>query len=311
MKRPDPLILREALQALTRELTEGGVESPAVEAERLLAHALGIDRSRLALEGRMALSPEVGRRLAGLVQRRLVGEPLQHLEGSVEFRTLELIADSRALIPRPETEQLIDLIRKNVRQGCKQENSVRIVPRPGPESAIGTVARALDIGTGSGAIALSLAAESIAGYVVGIDISPAALEQAAENRQHAGLEARVEFRRSDTDPFSALGVEDRFDLIVSNPPYIRANELASLPIEVREFDPPEALNGGADGLDVVRRIAERAANYLEPTGKLFLEIGAAQSEAICQLLETSGRWKGITSYTDLAGHDRFIVANPI
>jgi release factor glutamine methyltransferase len=144
---------------------------------------------------------------------------------------------------------------------------------------------------------------------VGIDISPAALEQAAENRRRAGLGARVEFRRSGTDPFSAIESGELFGLIVSNPPYIRDDELADLPIEVRQFDPLEALTGGADGLRILRQITKCAPDHLEPTGTLFLEIGAFQASAVCQLLKDTGRWTGVTSFTDLAGHDRFIVAS--
>lgn len=308
MRRPEPPSLREALKGLTRELMEGGVESPAVEAERLLAHALGLDRTRLALEGGTALPADVARRLAGLVQRRLVGEPLQHVEGIVAFRTLELVADTRALIPRPETEQLVDLICRLAPGNGIQEGSVRIVRRPGESSAVEPVSRALDIGTGSGAIALSLAAENIARKVVGIDISRAALKQAVENRRRAGLDGKVEFRHCGADPFFALDAGERFGLIVSNPPYVRDDELADLPVEVREFDPLEALSGGPDGLDLVRRIAERAPDFLEPAGAMFLEIGASQAKAVCELLRGTGRWTGVTSHADLAGHDRFIVA---
>ncbi len=311
MRRAEAPSLREALKALTQELTEGGVESPAVESERLLSHALGIDRTRLALEGSTPLPAGVAKRLADLVQRRLLGEPLQHLEGSVAFRTLELVADTRALIPRPETEQLIDLIHRLAAGAAKREGQVTTVRRPGADPEVEPISRALDIGTGSGAIALSLAAENIARYVVGIDRSPTALEQAAENCQRAGLGARVEFRRSGADPFFAIESGELFGLIVSNPPYIREDELAGLPVEVRQFDPLEALSGGADGLDLLRQIAKRASDYLEPTGILFLEIGAFQAPAVCQLLEDTGRWTGVRSFRDLAGHDRFIVASLI
>lgn len=309
MKRPEAPNLREATAALTRELMEGGVESPAVEAERLLSHVLGLDRTRLALEGRTALSAEVAKRLAGLVQRRLAGEPLQHLEGSVAFRSLELIADTRALIPRPETEQLIDLICRMLVGRRTQTGSVRVVRRPGDRPVVEPpISRALDIGTGSGAIALSLASENIARNVVGIDISKTALEQATENRKRAGLDARVEFRLTGGDPFSALHTGERFGLIVSNPPYIRDDELTELPVEVREFEPLESLRGGADGLDLVRSVVAGAPDYLEPGGSVFLEIGASQASAVCELLASTGRWTSVTSHPDLAGHDRFIVA---
>lgn len=310
MRRPEPLSLREAMLALTRELTAGGVESPAVEAERLLSHALGMERTRLALEGHLSLPAEVATSLAGLVQRRLMGEPLQHIEGSVAFRELELVADTRALIARPETEQLVELIRHSLPRRRSFSGSVRIVPRPGADQVAEPVGRALDIGTGSGAIALSLAAEGIARHVVGVDTSAAALEQAVENRRRAGLDGRVEFRRTGSDPFSALEAGDRFGIIVSNPPYVRDDEMADLPVEVRDFDPPEALRGGVDGLDLIRRIALQGPDRLEPNGTLYLEIGASQAEAVCDLLAGAGRWTDVEVHRDLAGYDRFIVAGP-
>lgn len=310
MRRPEPLSLREALRALTRELTVGGVESPAVEAERLLSHALDMDRTRLALEGHVALPAEVATHLAGLVQRRLRGEPLQHIEGSVAFRTLDLVADTRALIARPETEQLVELIRRSVSRRRSGTGPVKVVPRPRADAVAEPISRALDIGTGSGAIALSLAAEGIAGHVVGVDISAEALEQAAENRQRAGLDAKVEFRRTGADPFSALDAGERFGLIVSNPPYIRDEELADLPVEIRDFDPPEALCGGPDGLDLIRRIAAQGPDHLDPGGILFLEIGASQAGMVCELLVGSGRWTDTEVHRDLAGYERFIVARP-
>ncbi len=308
MRRPEPPRLREALLALTRELTAGGVESPDVEAERLLSHVLGMDRARLGLEGSLPLPAEVATRLAGLVQRRLQGEPLQHIEGSVAFRTLELVADTRALIARPETEQLVDLIRRFVSRRRTETGSVTIVPRPGANAVAEPVLHALDIGTGSGAIALSLAVEGIARHVVGVDISAAALEQAVENRRRAGLDGRVEFSHTGSDPFSTLESGDRFGIIVSNPPYVRDDEMADLPVEVRDFDPPEALSGGADGLDLIRRIAMQGADHLEPPGILFLEIGASQAEAVRDLLADSNRWTDIEVHPDLAGYDRFVVA---
>lgn len=258
----------------------------------------------------MALSAEGAKCLASLVQRRLLGEPLQHIEGSVAFRTLELVTDTRALIARPETEQLVDLIHRLVPRRRAGTGPVRVVPRPGADLGAEPVGRALDIGTGSGAIALSLAAEGIARHVVGVDISAAALEQAVENRRRAGLDRRVEFRRSGSDPFSALETSDRFGIVVSNPPYVGDDEMADLPVEVRDFDPPEALRGGADGLDLIRRIATQGPDHLEPGGILFLEIGASQAEAVCELLAGTGGWTDIEVYPDFSGFDRFIVARP-
>jgi len=308
LRRAEPPRLREVLQAVERELTAGSVESPAVEAERLLSSVLGIERPRLALEGSALLPAEAAPRLARLLNRRLEGEPLQYLEGTVAFRTLDLVADGRALIPRPETEQLVEFVRRWALDRQPLPSAVRVVRRPGSEPGAPPVERALDIGTGSGAISLSLAAEDIVRHVVGIDTSAAALEQAVENRRRAHLESRVEFRKTGKDPFTCLDPAERFEVIVSNPPYVRDAELADLPIEIRDFEPPEALLGGADGLEVIRRIARRAADFLEPDGALWFEVGSGQAEDVSDLLSDTGTWARVEAYADLAGHMRFVSA---
>jgi release factor glutamine methyltransferase len=302
--------LREVLKAVERELAAGSIESPAVEAERLLSSVLGFERPHLALEGSAMLPAEAAPRLARLLKRRLDGEPLQYLEGTVAFRTLDLVADRRALIPRPETEQLVEFVRQWATGRETPAGGVRVVRRRTPESRVPLVKSALDIGTGSGAIALSLAAEDISGRVVGIDISSPALEQAIENRSRVQLDARVEFRKADEDPFACLDPAERFELIVSNPPYVSDAELAGLPVEIRDFEPPEALRGGADGLALIRCIARRAADFLEPDGALWLETGSGQAADVMDLLSDTEKWARIEAYDDLAGHTRFISAVP-
>jgi release factor glutamine methyltransferase len=299
MRRPENPDLRAALKALTTELQDAGIESPRAEAERLIALVTGIDRPRLAIEGNSALQPAAAGRLAELIRRRVGGEPLQHLEGSTEFRGLTLVCDGRALIPRPETEQLVDLIQRWIRTRTKATGSVRTVRRPG---------RALDIGTGSGAIALALASEGLASRVVGLDVSAAAIEQAEENRRAAALDERVEFRRVGADPFETLAAGERFSFIVSNPPYITDEEMAALPGTVSDFEPAEALRGGADGLDVLRIIVTRAHEHLEESGRLFLEVGAGQAATVADLLAAEGHWTDIRSHEDLAGRSRFVTA---
>ena len=309
MKRAEPPTLREVMRAVERELAEAGVESPGVETQRLLSAALRIDRPRLALEAGNPLPAEVAPRLARFLQRRLAGEPLQHIEGTAAFRSLDLGADPRALIPRPETEQLIDFVKRWSADRASGSGPVRVVPRPDAVRE-SPVRNALDIGTGSGAIALSLAAENIAVQVVGVDSSEAALEQAGENVRRAGLELRVELRKTGPNPFAALGASERFDVIVSNPPYVRDDELADLPVEIREFEPVEALSGGADGLGVIRRIAEQAAEFLEPDGCLWLEIGSGQAAEVQSIFLETGTWGHIQVHRDLAGRSRFVSAVP-
>lgn len=316
MKRPDAPSLRETLRGVREQLTSAGVESPSAEAERLLAHVLGIDRSRLAIGAEAALPADAARELAGLVARRAAGQPLQHLEGTVAFRNLVLRADGRALIPRPETEQLVELIARELR-ARPGGSAVRSMARPSGSSSPaasaasgrGSATVALDIGTGSGAIALSLVAEGLANRVVALDVSEEALAQASENREMAGIEAeRVELRLTGPDPFAALAVDERFDLIVSNPPYVRDAEFDDLPVEVRDHEPRGALAGGADGLDLVRTIAAGASGVLRPGGRLFLEIGADQATAATALFEAVGGWESVGCHVDLSGRDRFLTA---
>jgi release factor glutamine methyltransferase len=230
--------------------------------------------------------------------------PLQHLEGTVAFRDLVLACDERALVPRPETEQLVQEVVDWV-EGGGASGGVRRVVRPPDRLRIGV---ALDIGTGSGAIALSLLHEGVADRVVAVDISGRALELAAENARRLDLQDRIELRRVSASPWDALEASDAFDLIVSNPPYIADGEIDSLAAEVRDHDPREALSGGRDGLDVVREIARGARVRLRPGGGLFLEIGAGQGAGVKKLLEDAGGWQSVQVREDLSGRERFVVA---
>lgn len=294
-RRPPGPTCREAVRGVRAELDAAGVEGPGVEAERLVAAAMGLERADLALDpGRRMSAAEAGR-LAGAVRRRLSGEPLQHIEGTVEFRELVLTADPRALIPRPETEQLVERI-------------LRWARRRGSDGP--PLDAALDIGTGSGAIALSLVVEGICRRAVGVDVSARALEQAAENRSRAGVAAeRVELRLAARPVWTAISPGERFDLIVSNPPYVTDAEWEELPSEVRA-EPRVALAGGREGLDLVREIAARGARYLRPGGALFLEIGSGQGAAVRDLLAAAGDWGRVRVERDLAGRERFVRAVP-
>lgn len=320
-RRPPAPSRRETVRGVARELEAGGeeagIDDPRLEAERLVAHALDLDRAELARTGGRPMDPARARRLARAVRRRLAGEPLQHIEGTVHFRELVLSADARALIPRPETEQLVDRIAAwaGERRDTGAAGGSRVVTagrRRGRRVRAGPLLdAALDIGTGSGAIALSLVAEGIVRRAVGIDAAPAALEQAAENRSASGLgPGEVELRPVPGGMWEAVGEEERFDLVVSNPPYVRDAELERLPAQIREHEPRRALAGGADGLDVVREIVSEAAAHLRPGGALFLEIGEGQGEAVRRLLEHAGGWHDVEIGRDLAGRERFIRARP-
>ncbi|MFQ5678911.1 MAG: peptide chain release factor N(5)-glutamine methyltransferase [Gemmatimonadota bacterium] len=320
--RPEPPSRREAASGLGRELEAAGVESPRLEAERLVAHAVGVKRSELPADWDRHLTLEEAGRLARAAGRRFAGEPLQHIEGTVEFRSLVLRSDPRALIPRPETEQLVERILQWVRKRATGAGSsggeaaaakggvvrLRGPARLGGRPCLGDV---LDIGTGSGAIALSLAVEGIADRVVGIDLSREALAQAEENRALAGAAGRrVELRLTDETVWGGIAPGERFDLIVSNPPYVSDAELAMLAPEVNEREPRVALEGGPAGLNVIRRIAGSAARHLRPEGALFLEIGAAQGAAVRALFAERDEWLEVKVMKDLAGRDRFVRVEP-
>ncbi|HSR43035.1 MAG TPA: peptide chain release factor N(5)-glutamine methyltransferase, partial [Longimicrobiales bacterium] len=260
------------MRGVARELgqapDDAGIERPRLEAERLVCHVLGIERAELAATGEDEMDPREARRLARVVSRRSRGEPLQHIEGTVQFRELALLADGRALIPRPETEELVDRVEAWATERARTSGATVPVGRRRRRPLLD---RVLDVGTGSGAIALSLVKERIAGEVVGLDVSSEALLQAAANRAAAGLgEDEVEFRLVEPDVWSGVGREERFDAIVSNPPYVADAEMEELPAQIGEYEPQVALAGGEDGLDVVRTIAGSAAGYLRPGGALFL-----------------------------------------
>ncbi|MFQ5689232.1 MAG: peptide chain release factor N(5)-glutamine methyltransferase [Gemmatimonadota bacterium] len=289
-RRPAAPSRREVVRGLTAELRAAGMESPDLEAKRLVAWALGIELSDLAVTGGEMLGPEEAGRLARAVGRRLSREPLQHIEGTAAFRDLTLVSDARALIPRPETEELIDRIAAWVGQRA---------PLPA----------ALDIGTGSGAIALALLTEGLAETVVGLDPSESALRQARQNRGRAGVPAwRFELRHIEGPVWDAVEANERFDLIVSNPPYVARDALAALAPEVRDHEPRLALEGGADGLDVLREIVGGAGSRVLPGGALFLEIGADQGERVRDLLKARREWGSVRVQRDLAGRDRFVRA---
>ena len=297
---------REVIDGLTAELDAGGVEGARYEAERVVAHVLGLSRTDLLLNANLVVVPEEAGRIASISRRRLSGVPLQHIEGTVAFRDLVLVCDGRALVPRPETEQLVQAVLDWARGTAASGGVRRVVRRDDPSQPRLEVA--LDIGTGSGAIALSLLQEDIVSRAVALDVSQPALDQAAQNASTLGLDERIEFRKIGTSPWEAIGPDETFDLIVSNPPYVEDSVIATLPTEVRDHDPREALAGGVDGLDVVRQIVAGAPAHIRAGGGLFLEVGADQGENVRRLLEQGPSWKTVCVTPDLAGRERFIVA---
>jgi release factor glutamine methyltransferase len=272
-------------------LADRGFENPRLEAELLLAGVLGLTRLDLYLQHDRPVGPAELDRFRASVRRRLRHEPLQYILGTVGFRHLELNVDARVLIPRPETEVLV---------GAVLEWAAACTGRGLTPGAI------LDVGTGSGAIALSLAAESTFQRVVASDLSTAALEVARENARRNGLEGRVEFREGSV--LNVVGAGERFSAIVSNPPYVAEHERAALPPEVRDYEPGMALFGGADGLGVIAELVRDAPPYLEPGGLLALEVGLGQAEATAALIERSAAYGPARILPDLTGRARVVLA---
>lgn len=271
----------EVLQATTAYFKKHNVESPRLNAEHLLAHVLGQKRIELYLEFERKLTETQLEPLRDLVKRRGEGAPLQHLLGTVEFCGLTFLCDKRALVPRPETEQLVELVQSAIHD---------------PRSAI------LDVGTGSGVIALSLAAKSPEVKVLAVDVSDDALALAQENATRLNLTERVQFLNSPL----LKNVKGVFDLIVANLPYISTQDRHALSREVLH-DPDIAVFAGARGDELVGELIVQAPSRLRPGGTLALEIGLGQSEALLSALAEKN-YRDICSKNDYNGVIRFLFA---
>lgn len=272
-----PTALRSALAEAAARLAAAGVELPARDARLLMAHALGVAPDRLALAE--ALPEAAAARFAALVEARAARRPLSQLTGRRAFWRHDFRVTPDVLDPRPETETLV----------------AAALAEP--------FDRVLDLGTGSGAILLSLLAERPAATGTGTDLSPAALAVAAANAADLGLAARAVFRLSDW----FAGVTGTFDLIVSNPPYIAEAEMAGLAPEVRDHEPHLALTPGGDGLAAFRAIAAGAPAHLAPGGRLIVECGPAQGAAVAAILAAAGL-RDPCVLPDLDGRDRVVTA---
>lgn len=261
-----------------------GIESPRLNAELLIGHALGRKRMQLYMEFERPLAELELEKIRPLIRRRAQHEPLQYIVGETEFFGLKLKVDRRALIPRPETEQLVEHVR---------------VARSASAPAL-----ILDLGTGSGAIALALAHAFPQAAVVAVDRSTDALALARENAVSTGLAERVSFLTSDWFEAVPAGT---FDVIVSNPPYLTAEETAQTSLEVRGFEPVDALTAAEDGLADLNKIIVAAPRYLSAGGLLALETGIAQRERLLAQTESAGFTRR-EARQDLAGRDRFVLA---
>jgi release factor glutamine methyltransferase len=260
--------VREALDSATIPLAGAGVDTPRLDAELLLAAVLGVERAALHAHPERALAPGEGRAFGELVRRRREREPVAYILGRKGFRHLELAVDARVLIPRPETELLVEV-------------AVELVPKG---------ARVVDVGTGSGAVALALAHERPDLRVTGSDVSPGALAVAGANAERLGLE--VAFLTADLVP------DGEWDAVLSNPPYVRDDE--RLAPEIERYEPPGALRAGPEGLDVLRRVAAARAPLLA------LEVGAGQAAAVAGAMRAEGFARS-EPRRDLAGIERVVV----
>ena len=262
-----------------------GFHNARLNAELLLAGMLGLKRLDLYLQHDRPLTPEELAEYRDRLRRRARREPLQYIDGTAAFRDLVLKVDRRVLIPRPETERLVQ----------------EVLDWAAGREALSAV----DVGTGSGAIALALATEGPFARVVATDVSNAALAQARENHQFAAADAPVSFCAGDLlEPVRG----ERFDAVVSNPPYIGDEEAPSLDAEVRAWEPAGALFAGTGGLDVIRRLVPQAAAVLHPGGLLALEMGAAQGAAVCGIINETNAFGAPRVRPDLAGRDRIVLA---
>ena len=277
----------EAIQKSAEFLARKGVESPRLQTELLLAHLLKMPRMKLYLNFDRVLIAAETDALRELVKRRGQREPLQHLTGSTSFCGHEIAVSRHVLVPRPETELLAEL--------GWQFLSTPGSPRP----------TALDFGTGTGCIAIALAAKCPDARITALDVSADALILAKQNAEQNKVADRIEFLHG--DGFAALTAGAQFDLIISNPPYIASAEIGTLEPEVRDFDPRAALDGGADGLDFYRRLAAEARPFLKLDGKIMLEFGDGQAGQIKTIFEAE-KWIVEAVREDYSQRARILIA---
>jgi release factor glutamine methyltransferase len=279
--RLSTMTVLDVVQSTTAYFKKHKIDNPRLNAEHLLAHVLGRTRMELYLEFERIFSEAELTALRELVRRRGQGEPLQHLLGTVEFCGQTFLCDKRAMVPRPETEELVELLLSAIRNS---------------QFAI------LDVGTGSGVIALSLAKKFPEAEISAVDISEDALALACENAERLGLTERIQLSKGDL----LKNISERFDLIVANLPYISMQDRHLLSREVLH-DPEVALFAGTRGDELVCQLIEQAPSHLKPGGLLALEIGLGQAEALAELLARKN-YHDIESKTDYSGIPRFLIA---
>ena len=296
--------LRQSLNLAIERLTAAQVPSPRMNAELLIMFALDCDRAYLYAHPERQLTPDETHRYEEALARRATGVPAQYITGHQEFWGLDLIVSPAVLIPRPETEHVVEAVLEIVsRVDSKQKQEQNQEPRTGVSAPHRL--RILDVGTGSGAIALALARELPMAELHATDISPEALEVARANATRHELTSRVEFRLADLlQGFSPAS----FDFVVSNPPYVGESEEDTVQLEVRKFEPRNAVFAGPTGLEVIERLITQAHVVLKPGGWLVFEISGAIADRVLSLLSS---WDKVAIRNDLQGLPRVAVARKI
>jgi release factor glutamine methyltransferase len=286
MAADQPWPVSRLLDWTGKYLAEKGSESPRLDTEVLLAHAMKCKRIDLYTRHDEEVADDVRQRFKALIRDRIEGCPVAYLVGRKEFYSLELEVNRSVLIPRPDTETVV-------------EESLRLMKEMAEPSV-------LDVGTGSGCIAIAIAKYSKPARVTAVDVSAAALEVAARNAAKHGVAERIRFLQGDL--FAPLPAGERFDLVLSNPPYIPHDDIAGLPAGVRDFEPHQALDGGRDGLEVLGRLVKEAPSRLKPGGYLIVEIGSPQEAPARQLIEAQSALELAKTIHDSAGHPRVLRA---
>jgi release factor glutamine methyltransferase len=274
--------IKDVLEWTSSHFRDKGIDTPRLDAEILLAHALGTDRVYLYMNLDRPLSQEERKQFREYVIRRGSREPVALITGVKEFWSIPFIVSPGVLIPRPDTEILVQAVLEEVRD----------IASP----------YILEIGTGSGAIAVSLVKENPAVHILAIDIDSTSLEIAQQNAEAAGVAQSIVCVQSDL--FHNVELDRKFHVICSNPPYIPSGEIHGLQPEIKDYEPTRALDGGYDGLDIIRGIAVQAKTYLKPGGALILEFGDGQEQALKAILSNEGGFSDTCILRDLAGNPR-------
>ncbi|MCR5481906.1 MAG: peptide chain release factor N(5)-glutamine methyltransferase [Clostridia bacterium] len=298
------MMVKDIINIATRRLEDAGVPDAKNDAEILYCHMRNIDRAKFFMEWPFNLEDELCDNYFALLDLRAEGKPLQYITGKQNFMGFDLLVDENVLIPRQDTEVLvaeaIAVINNGKSERFKRNTEMKVEPRKHW--------KILDLCTGSGAIAVAIGRLCANVEITASDISHAALEVAKKNVERHGLSKKVELAEGDLfTPFKKRFGKPRFDMIISNPPYIRSGEIPNLQREVKDFEPLTALDGGADGLDFYRKIIAEAPEYLKKNGVLMFEIGFDQAEDVVRLLDEAPPYTDVGVMKDLAGNYRVII----